>query len=89
MGSIKNFIDWVKGGEAEDESQKASPFFTFFELFCGSSFCPVFSLRFGRSVHHSSNSLSRITFNILRSRREICTCVVWSSFAVSLWVLPP
>ena len=61
----------------------------FFELFCGSSFCPVFSLRFGRSVHHSSNSLSRITFNILRSRREICTCVVWSSFAVSLWVLPP
>ena len=38
---------------------------------------------------HSSSSLSRITFNILRSRREICTCVVCSSFAVSLWVFPP
>ena len=39
--------------------------------------------------HPSSSSLSRITFNILRSRREICTCVVCSSFAVSLWVFPP
>ena len=72
-----------------DPLKKQVLFSLFFELFCGSSFCPVFSLRFGRSVHHSSNSLSRITFNILRSRREICTCVVWSSFAVSLWVLPP
>ena len=25
MGSIKNFIDWVKGGEAEDEYEEDMP----------------------------------------------------------------
>ncbi len=70
------------------DPSKSKSFFTFLNYFAVRPL-PSFSLRFGRSVHHSSNSLSRITFNILRSRREICTCVVWSSFAVSLWVLPP
>ena len=72
-----------------DPLKKQVLFSLFLNYFAVRPFARFFSLRFGRSVHHSSNSLSRITFNILRSRREICTCVVWSSFAVSLWVLPP
>ena len=69
-----------------DPLKKQVLFSLFLNYFAVRPFAQFFLSDF---VHHSSNSLSRITFNILRSRREICTCVVWSSFAVSLWVLPP
>ena len=38
---------------------------------------------------YSSSNFARMSLSSLRSRREICTCVVCRSFAVSLWVLPP
>lgn len=38
---------------------------------------------------YSSKSRARSRIRILRSRREICTCVVCSAFAVSLWVRLP
>ena len=38
--------------------------------------------------HCASNSCSRIHFKMRRSRREICTCVVPRTRAVSLWVRP-
>ena len=46
--------------------------------------CKIFLTFFGYPWSRSS----RISFNILRSRREICTWVVPSTRAVSLWVLP-
>ena len=44
---------------------------------------------FGTVVLHSaSSSCSRIHFRMRRSRRDICTCVVPRTRAVSLWVRP-
>ena len=41
------------------------------------------------AVLDSPNSCSRIHCKTFRSRREICTCVVPNTLAVSLWVCPP
>ena len=53
------------------------------------TFCPVFYIYYRHFLPYSSKSRVRSRIRILRSRREICTCVVCRSFAVSLWVLPP
>ena len=50
------------------------------------TFCPVFRVFFWLFHYGSSKRRIRISFKIFLSRREICTCVVCKSFAVSLWV---
>ena len=69
--------------------KKQALFYNFYAKIILLTFCPVFYIFYRHFLPYSSKSRVRSRIRILRSRREICTCVVCNAFAVSLWVRLP
>ena len=58
--------------------KKQALFYNFYAKIILLTFCPVFYIFYRHFLPYSSKSRARSRIRILRSRREICTCVVCS-----------